>query len=191
MLNGGQEEKQMVLLNEGKVIPTVRSTRNRSGEENILYLDNGASNHMNGQRSKFKFFDEKVAGQVKFGDGSTINIKGKGLISLKCRNGEEQILKEVYFIPDLCANIISLGQLSKDGNKVILSAEHLWVYEKDGKLLMKVQKSTNQLYKIVIEEEMVVCLLTKAEEVSRLWHSRLGHVNFQAMHLMSSNHMAQ
>lgn len=35
-----------------------------------------------------------------------------------------------------------------------------------------------------------VCLLSKMEEESWLWQSRLGHVNFQVMTLMSNNEMA-
>ena len=57
---------------------------------------------------------------VKFGDGSMVEIKGKGSISFKCKNGEERILNGVYFIPTLCNNIISLGQLSEEGNRVVL-----------------------------------------------------------------------
>ena len=110
---------------------------------------------------------------------------------LNCKNGEERFLEEVYFIPTLCNNIISLGQLSEGGNKVILNGEHLWVYEKSGKLLIKVQRSSNRLYKLVVESNKNMCLLTKREEVSWLWHSRLGHVNFQAMQLMSNNNMAR
>ncbi|GJV59508.1 zinc finger, CCHC-type containing protein [Tanacetum coccineum] len=45
------------------------------------YLDNGASNHMTGMRDHFENLDEKVSGRVKFGDGSYIEIKGKGSIS--------------------------------------------------------------------------------------------------------------
>lgn len=63
------------------------------------------------------------------------------------------------------------------------------MYEKSGKLLMKVKRSLNRLYKLVVAENKSVCLLTKAEETTWLWHSRLGHVNFQAMKLMVNNDM--
>ncbi|XP_074327045.1 uncharacterized protein LOC141664984 [Apium graveolens] len=49
---------------------------------------------MTGQRSKFKMLDECVKGQVKFGDGSMVEIKGKGIVSLKCKMGEERELHE-------------------------------------------------------------------------------------------------
>lgn len=52
-------------------------------ESNLWYLDNGASNHMTGQFSKFNELDTKVTGEVMFGDGSLVQIKGKGSIILK------------------------------------------------------------------------------------------------------------
>lgn len=61
---------------------------------------------MSGQKSKFNELDETITGKVKFGDGSTVEIKGKGSVSLSCKNGEERLLREVYFIPSLRSNII-------------------------------------------------------------------------------------
>src|SRR5438876_912157 len=124
---------------------------------------------MTGQRGKFREIDERVTGKVKFGDGSTVNIKGKGTVAFQCKNGEERTLKEVYYIPNLCNNIISLGQLSEAGNRVVLNGDYLWVYEDSDKLLMKVKRTENCLYKISLEESKASCLLTKVEEDTWLW----------------------
>lgn len=105
-----------------------------------------------------------MSGKVKFGDGSTVCIKGKGTVVFQCKNGEERTLSEVYYIPNLCNNIISLGQLSEIGNKVVLDGDYLRVYEASGKLLMKVKRTENQLYKISLEDSKPSCLLTKLEE---------------------------
>lgn len=77
----------------------------------------------------------------------------------------------------LCNNIIS-RQLSEAGNKVVLNGDFLWVYDKLGKLLMKVKRSPNRLYKLIIETSKPACLVLKTNELSWLWHSCLGHVNF-------------
>ena len=186
----GEIEAKAMLLKEDSVIPKLRTNVEKQRDSQVWYLDNGASNHMTGQRGKFKELDERVTGKVRFGDGSTVTIEGKGSVAFQCKNGEERILQEVYFIPNLCNNIISLGQLSEAGNKVILEGDYLWVYEGSGKLLMKVKRTENRLYKISLEESKPSCLLTKLEENSRLWHARLGHVNFQALELMSKENMA-
>lgn len=92
----------------------------------MWYLDNGASNHMNGQRTKFRELDNSMTGEVKFGDGSMVDIKGKGSVTFVCKNGEERTLHEAYYIPMLCNNIIRLGQLSEEGNKVVFNGDFLW-----------------------------------------------------------------
>ncbi|WCJ34769.1 hypothetical protein M5689_016057 [Euphorbia peplus] len=118
---------QIMLYTAGNVEKSTGMSK--ENEVNTWYLDNGASNHMTGHREKFKELDEGITGQVKFGDGSLVHIKGKGLISMVCKNGEERELKEVYYIPTLRSNIISLGQLSEEGNKVVLDGDLLWVYD--------------------------------------------------------------
>lgn len=54
---------------------------------------------------------------------------------------------------------------------------------------MKVKRSSNRLYKILIEVSKQQCMMTKQEESSRLWHLRLGHVNYLALVLMSKSNM--
>ena len=46
-------------------------------QDDVWYLDTGASNHMCGKRSMFVELDESVNGSVSFGDESKILIKGK------------------------------------------------------------------------------------------------------------------
>lgn len=65
--------KSELLLNEDKVY-SHQLPRNGEGESesNVWYLDNGASNHMTGARSKFTKLDDSISGQVRFGDGSVV-----------------------------------------------------------------------------------------------------------------------
>lgn len=106
-----------------------------------------------------------------------------------CKNGETRTLNEVYYILSLRSNIISLGQLAEEGYNVLLKGEYLWIRDKQGDLLMKVKRSTYRLYKILIRDCDSKCLMTRCDNESWLWHSRLGHVNFKAMKLMSSTNM--
>lgn len=107
------------------IIPKLKSTGDEPNRSNIWYLDNGASNHMTGQQKKFKNLDKTIRGYMKFGDGSKVRIEGMGPILFQCKNGEQRLLQQVYYIPSLCNNIISLGQLAQDGDKILMLGSFL------------------------------------------------------------------
>ncbi|XP_024016228.1 uncharacterized protein LOC112089709 [Eutrema salsugineum] len=90
---------EVVYLNEKNCTPSKYKTNTE--EEYIWYLNNGASNHMTGDRRYFMKLDDSVTGKVCFGDDSRIDIKGKGSISFIDRNGDSRVMNNVYFIPDL------------------------------------------------------------------------------------------
>ena len=70
---------------------------------------------MTGNRSYFKALDETITGKIRFGEDSRIDIKGKGSILFISQDGKKKILADVYYIPDLRSNIISLGQATESG----------------------------------------------------------------------------
>jgi hypothetical protein len=70
---------------------------------------------MSGRREIFSELDTSIRGYVKLGDGSDVQIEGRGSILFQCRNGDHLVLSEVYFIPRLQSNIVSIGQLDEIG----------------------------------------------------------------------------
>jgi hypothetical protein len=98
-----------------------------------------------------------------------------------CKNGVRQSFGGVYFIPQLTANIVSVGRLDEDGYQVIIGGGKLVIREPDGKLLARVKKAENRLYLLTMKLSTMECLLSQAEVVTRRWHERLGHINYQAM----------
>lgn len=101
------------------------------------------------------------------------------------------MLNEIYFIPNLRSNIISIGQIAEEGNKVLIRGEFFWVYDKEEKLLMKIKRSPNRLYKLLIQSANSECLLTSLDDTSKLWHAHLGHVNYQALSVLSKERMVR
>lgn len=180
-----EEEIGEVFLNEEGVNPKLKTKGEHQRHSKSWYLDTGASNHMTGDKRKFRELDTIVKGYVRFGNESRVRIEGKGMIQFQCKNGEQRQLKEVYYIPDLCSNIISLGQLSEGGDEITIREPYLWVRDKAGRLLMKVQRSQNRLYKIELEEINSLCLVAELSNPTWLWHTRMGHVNFGALKEMS------
>lgn len=65
--------EERVFLNEERVVPI-------PSNDERWYLDTGASNHMTGTRSVFSKLDCQVKGSVRFGDGSVVEIEGRGSV---------------------------------------------------------------------------------------------------------------
>jgi hypothetical protein len=108
---------ECVELCEDKVFTQIRESDNNDHRRWIL--DTRATNHMSGARSAFTEINFGVRGSVKFSDGSIVEIEGLGTILFLRKYGEHRRLLEVYYIPKLRANIISLGRLD-EGNCTII-----------------------------------------------------------------------
>jgi hypothetical protein len=104
----GGASSQAMNLNVERVIPVPSPNR-------IWYLDSGASNHMMGCHDMFTALDESVDGTIHFGDGSVVGIQARGTVVFECLTGDHRVRGDVYFIPNLFSNIISLGQLDESG----------------------------------------------------------------------------
>lgn len=138
---------------------------------------------MTGDRSYFKSIDESVTGKVRFGDDFRVDIKGKGPILFCLKDGGKKILNDVYYIPDLKSNIISLGQATESGCDIRMKEDYLTLREKDGKLIVTAKRSRNRLYKVTIDRNERCLQLSVMSESAR-WHARLGHIGKEAMRLM-------
>ena len=73
---------------------------------------------MIGAKSTFSELDSGIRGMVKFGDGSVVEIEGRGTILFIDKGGEHHKLTDVYFIPRLKANLVSLGELNEVGCQI-------------------------------------------------------------------------
>jgi hypothetical protein len=75
-----------VHLNEDQLF--VQLGEKSDGDTTRWILDTGATNHMTSARSAFAELDLGVRGSVRFGDGSTVSIEGRGMVLFKCKTGE-------------------------------------------------------------------------------------------------------
>ncbi|XP_013601206.1 PREDICTED: uncharacterized protein LOC106308606 [Brassica oleracea var. oleracea] len=175
---------EVVYLNEDTVMP--RKLETHTEGDNMWYLDNGASNHMSGNIEYFSLLDEKVTGKVRFGDDSRIDIKGKCSIVFINNEGKKKILANVYYIPELRSNIISLRQAIKSGCDVRMKDNYLTLFDRDGNLLVKAIRSRNRLYKVTMEVDKtnLKCLQLSTDGVSTTWHARHEHVGLETMRTM-------
>lgn len=178
---------EIVYLNEKRVNPSVFESD--SDKSNVWYLDNGASNHMCGNRLYFCDLDETITGKVRFGDDSRIDIMGKGYVRFVFKGGVKKVLKNVYYIPALRSNIVSLGQATEVGCEVRMRDDTLMLFDRQGDLMAKTRRSMNRLYKVILEVDKPLTLYLASCADSTIWHARLGHINVEAMRLMAKKEL--
>ncbi|PON46342.1 hypothetical protein PanWU01x14_252290 [Parasponia andersonii] len=84
-------------------------------EVDIWYLDIGYSNHIYGSKSFFSYLNEDYRTTVSFGDHSKINVMRKGDVQIKNNSDSIEIMSNVFYVPDLKSNLLSLGKLQEKG----------------------------------------------------------------------------
>ncbi|GJX24824.1 ribonuclease H-like domain-containing protein [Tanacetum coccineum] len=147
--------------------------------------NNGAS--MSFQRFDYIDAQGRSKGFVAFGGNSKGGkITGKG----KIRTGKLDF-EDVYFVKELNFNLFSVSQMCDKKNSVLFTDTACVVLSPDFKLtdenhvLLKVPRKDNMYsvdLKNFVPQECLTYLFAKATpDESKLWHRRLGHVNFKTI----------
>ena len=173
------------------------------GRLEVWYLDSGCSNHMSGNETLFSFIDKSFKSKIKMSDNGTLPIVGKGSIMVRTKQGEKKEIQNVYVFPGMKHNLMSIGQLIKNGYKVLMENDTCVIHEKDGSknLLAAVQMTKNRMFPLKIEtcfsSQVVAAPPTQSslrsviEDPSWLWHLRYGHLGYVGLNLLSNKRMVE
>lgn len=100
------------------------------------------------------------------------------------KGGDKKTLEDVYYIPKLWSNIISLGQATESGCDVRMKEDYLTLHDKDGNLITRAKRAKNRLYKVNIDVVENECLQAISTSESEVWHARLGHIGYESLKTM-------
>ncbi|KAJ9556753.1 hypothetical protein OSB04_011367 [Centaurea solstitialis] len=160
------------------------------------WLDTGASRHICNSQSLFSTYT-KVHNDEPMFMGMLLHQS----VTLKLTSGKELVLSNVFHVPEISKNLISGPVLSNKGFKVVIESDKFvitkgGVYVGKGYLnegifkLSTVNNSVNN-YAIMNKTEADESAATSMYmiDLSHLWHSRLGHVNFWSLQRMMNLNM--
>nr|GEW93973.1 zinc finger, CCHC-type [Tanacetum cinerariifolium] len=73
----------------------------------------------------------------------------------------------------------------------VMKDDELRLYDMDYKIFMKVTLQRNRLYKASLRIVIPVCPLANLKDDTWLWHTRLGHLNFESLKSMAQKDLVQ
>ncbi|GJW57587.1 ribonuclease H-like domain-containing protein [Tanacetum coccineum] len=160
-------------------------------------IDSGCSRHMTGNMSYLTDYEEIDGGYVAFGG----NPKG-GKITGKCTIKTGNLdFENVYFVRELKFNLFSVSQMCDKKNSVLFNDTECIVLSPNFKLidesqvLLRVPRKNNMYsvdLKNIVPKRGLTCLFAKAtSDESKLWHRRLGHLNFKTMNKLVKGNLVR
>lgn len=111
----------------------------------IWLLDSGCSNHLCGDEKWFITLDNGFEHAVKLGNDTKLQVQGKGSIKLKI-DGLIKVINNVYFVPELKTNMLSIGQLQEKGLTVVIDNGEYSIFHQKMELIMKTHMSSNNMF---------------------------------------------
>ncbi|GJZ41383.1 putative ribonuclease H-like domain-containing protein [Tanacetum coccineum] len=159
-------------------------------------FDSGCSGHMTGNKDHLDDFEECKGGSVTFG-GSKGYITGKGRIRVGNLDFDS-----VSFVKELGHfNLFSISQICDKQHKVLFTETECLVVSPDFKMpdenqiLLKVPRQHN-MYSFDMKTPSLTkdyaCLIAKAtSDESKLWHRRLGHINFKNLNKLVKGNLVR
>lgn len=160
--------------------------------EDSWILDSGCTHHVCRRRDWFTNFRKidfetiNTAADPSKQNGATLRAKGMGDIFLKSytANVEKVIaLRDVYYVPNIRKNLISVSQVEKKGKELLISDGRAKIRNKKTKEIVCEGYRRNDLYvlKVKIDRDASVNTMKEVNTINinneNLWHQRFCHVS--------------
>ena len=125
--------------------------------------------------------------KVRIGNGDSISFRGNGTIAITSYAGTK-LIPDVLFVPEIDQSLLSVGQLIDRGFKVIFEDKYCLIKDAAGQDIFKVKMKGKSFTLNPLEEEQAVFSLK--EDLTKIWHKRLGHHHQQGLQQLTEKGLA-
>ena len=106
---------------------------------------------MTGNKENFVELENHFSAQVKLGDGKTKQIEGKGVVVVQTMGGQKKYIHDVYYVPGLAQNLLSVGQLVKKGYSLHFDNGECKIVDKNANLTVaRVNMTLNNVFYLIM-----------------------------------------
>lgn len=139
------------------------------------YIDSGASYHMSPFIELFENNKSSSITEITVANNDKMKVAGSGKLKIVINQREIEV-NNVLHVPELSANLLSVDQITRNGNKVTFNNGECSIYNRHDECVVKA-KGTDGIYKIKCSKAR--SLLSKCSSSSALtWHRRVAHINY-------------
>ena len=159
-------------------------------KETQWYLDSGASRMLCGFRSQLHNYEEGHEIKISIAeDGRYVKSVGKGSVKLTVTvDGKSRIqeINDVYLVPNLGTNLISISTLDKKGFETRFKNGKGKILNEEGTPLAESTLQNNGLYLLDLATDDESASFAKADNVPlNVWHHRLAHAGYESIKKMA------
>lgn len=114
-------------------------TSESEGEKmvDLWYMDTGFSNHLTGNKKWLVDFDSGKKTKIICADDKYQNVEGMRSVRVTLKNGKIVLIQDVWYVPGMKSNLMSVCQLIEKGFSVTIKDNLLKLYDCNQKLIMK------------------------------------------------------
>ncbi|XP_050918741.1 uncharacterized protein LOC127136191 [Lathyrus oleraceus] len=124
------------------------------------YMDLGCSTHMTGIKDWFVKINRAMKNKVKFTNDTILMADEISDVLIMRRDDGHSLIKDVFYVPEIKYNLLSIGQLLEKGYKIHMEDKGLRVMEAKGVLVLKAPMATNRSFKVKLKVMKHKCLAT-------------------------------
>jgi len=73
---------------------------------------------MKGNKKFFSSLDCSATTEIKLGDHTCVPTEGKGPVLVLTKQNKRKFIEDVFYVPNLKVNLLSVGQLMQNGYDV-------------------------------------------------------------------------
>eukprot|EP00253_Pinus_taeda_P036239 PITA_36239 len=176
-----------------------RRSQNRGGRNSSANAQGRGSNpnQKQGQGNNKQRGQNHAQGQRCHTWDCKISVMGKGEVKIFTKKGEKKTIADVYYVPGMRCNLLSIGQLVHKGYNVFFKNDVFTIMDiaPNKRCVAEVKMTRNRMFPLRIRvdlknKEVIAAVTQEAfqnvpKDENWLWYLRFGHLNFGGLNLLS------
>lgn len=160
------------------------------------FVDSGATTHMTPRKDWLINHNNNdcIQQEICVGNGEKLKCHGTGEVLVDLNEKLTKTIKDVMYVPELTANLLSVSTLTERGYCVVFDNNRCTLYDSEqfhvkGDVVTTASKTSGMYRLDTVNTKVQNCALTTSMNMHELWHKRLGHLNRKSMGLLRDGYV--